>query len=150
MLLRSIARDRNVSVNSIAKIAPAERSGQATWTRVLAVVCGRSVLAIAAQALVAVVFWLKGNSSPWQAAAPWWSVYATLIDVGCLALMMKFLRMEGIGLRDLVGKIRWVRDPLVGIAWFLVVFPFFWLAADSGPVGMGWHSDREFLVGSAT
>src|SRR4030095_15632655 len=127
MLLRSTARDQDESANSVAKVVP-RVAGKANWTWALAVVCGRSVLAIAAQAVVAVVFWLKGNSCPWHAAAPWWSVYGTLIDAGWLVLMASLLRAEGIGLRDLIGKIRWVRDPLVGIAGFLVVFPFFRVA----------------------
>jgi len=115
MLVRSAARDQDESANSVAKVVP-RVAGKANWTWALAVVCGRSVLAIAAQAIVAVVFWLKGNSSPWHAAAPWWSVYGTLIDATrWLVLMASLLRAEGIGLRDLIGKIRWVRDPLVGI-----------------------------------
>jgi len=128
MDLRSIA-DRNPRANSPAEIFQPVAYGHTTWIQAMTVVCGRSVLAIAAQAGVSIVYWLKGNSSPWHAAAPWWSVYATLVDAGCLALMAWFLRAEGIGLRDLIGRIRWPRDPFVGIVWFLVVFPFFGAAA---------------------
>jgi uncharacterized protein len=126
---RSIARARDISANFRSEVDARGKSRSASWSGPLAVVCGRSVLAIAAQAGVSIVYWLKGNSSPWHAAAPWWSVYATLLDAGCLALMAWFLRAEGMGLRDLIGRIRWTRDPFVGIVWFLVVFPFFGAAA---------------------
>jgi len=83
------------------------------------VVTGRTVLAVAAQALVACVYVLRHDPSPWQAAAPWWSVYGTLVDIGCLALMARFTRSEGIGLRDLIGRIElhWGHDVFVGIGW---------------------------------
>ena len=95
----------------------------------MTVVCGRSVWAIAAQAGVSIVYWQKGNSPLWHAAAPWWSVRPTLVDRGCLALMAWVLRAEGIDLRDLIRRIRWTRDPFVGTVWFLVDFPFFGAAA---------------------
>jgi membrane protease YdiL (CAAX protease family) len=43
-------------------------------------------------------------------------VYATLIDVGCLALLSYFTRREGIALRDLISfdRRRWRRDVLLG------------------------------------
>jgi hypothetical protein len=41
-----------------------------------------------------------------EAAPPWWTVYATPVDIGYLVLPMKFTRVEGIRLRDLVGKMR--------------------------------------------
>jgi membrane protease YdiL (CAAX protease family) len=84
-----------------------------------------------AQAVVAAIFLLRHHASPWQAAAPWWSIYGTLVDLGCLTLMARFLRQEHIRLRDLVGSIRlrWGRDIFIGIAWLLLAFPFFMLAA---------------------
>ncbi len=115
--------------NSQAQVNGRTGCRQLTWAKTLTVLCGRSVLAIAAQAVVAGMFVLKGASMPWHAAAPWWSVYATLIDIGCLILMARFTRNEGISLRDLIGNVRWTRDPLLAIVWFLVVFPFFWAAA---------------------
>jgi membrane protease YdiL (CAAX protease family) len=117
------------SPNSQAEVNRRAALGQVTWAKALSVLCGRSVLAIAAQAVVAGIFVLKDISTPWHAAAPWWSVYATMIDLGCLVLIARFTRTEAIGLRDLIGKIRWTRDPFLGIVWFLVVFPFFWAAA---------------------
>lgn len=75
-----------------------------------------------AQALVATLYLLRGHPSAWNAAAPWWTVYGTLVDAGCLALMLKFTRAEGIRLRDLMGqlRLRWGYDLFLGIAFFLV------------------------------
>ena len=79
------------------------------------------------QGLVAFIFLFRGAVHPWLAAAPWWTVYGTLIDAGCLALIWKFTRDEGIRLRDVIGPIRWRsgRDFFLGVGVFAVVFPCF-------------------------
>jgi hypothetical protein len=91
------------------------------------VVVGRSALIIAAQAATACVLWLRFHSWSWDAAAKWWTVYGTLVDVGCLALMVRYTRREGIRLRDLIGRVRlrWGRDVFLGIGFYFLVFPFF-------------------------
>ena len=55
---------------------------------------------------------------PWHDAEPWLPVYGTLIDAGCLALLWRLTRREGIRLFDLVGfeRTRLVRDALLGLA----------------------------------
>jgi hypothetical protein len=94
---------------------------------------GRSVLIIAAQAITAWVLWLQSHSWSWNSAAKWWTVYGTLVDIGCLALMAIYTRKEGIQLRDLIGRVRlrWGRDAFLGIGIFVLVFPFFILGAAS-------------------
>jgi hypothetical protein len=111
------------TANSRAEIERRVRQGQITWAGLLIVMTGRSFFMIVVQALVASIYWLRGHPSAWNAAAPWWTVYATLVDVGCLALMVKFTRPEGIRLRDLIGRVRlrWGYDIVLGIA-CLVVF----------------------------
>lgn len=101
--------------------------GSITWTGPLLLLVGRSALMFAAQALVAGVFALQGRPTPWRSAAPFWTVYGTLVDFGCLALIWQFTRQEGITLRDLIGPIRWRRgrDVFVGIGLFLLVLPLF-------------------------
>lgn len=80
--------------------------------------CARSVLAVAAQGLVAAILALQGAASPWQEAEPWFPVYATLIDAGCLALLLWFVRREGISLWALIGfnRSRLGRDILLAFA----------------------------------
>jgi membrane protease YdiL (CAAX protease family) len=118
------------AANSRSEIERRVRQRQITWAGPLIVMTGRSFFMIVAQALVASIYWLRGHSSPWNAAAPWWTVYGTLVDVGCLALMVKFTRSEGIRLRDLIGRIRlrWGYDVLLGIACFVVFVQVFALS----------------------
>ena len=120
--------------NSQAEIEKRLVLGQVSWTGPLLLVTSRTVLAVVAQAIVAFIYVLRRNPSPWQAATPWWSIYGTLVDIGCLALMIRFTHSEGIGLRDLVGRIRlrWGRDVFIGIGCFLLVFPFFMAGASLG------------------
>ncbi|HXJ86529.1 MAG TPA: CPBP family glutamic-type intramembrane protease [Candidatus Binatia bacterium] len=94
---------------------------------------GRSVLIIAAQAVTVCFLWLQSHQWSWNAAAKWWTVYGTIVDVGCLWLMVACTRKEGIRLRDLIGRVhlRWGRDLLFGAAFFVLVFPFFILGAAS-------------------
>lgn len=78
----------------------------------------RAICAVGAQALVAAVFALRSSPTPWHDAEPWLPVYGTLIDVGCLALLWRLTRSEGIHLFDLVGveRARLVRDVALGLA----------------------------------
>jgi uncharacterized membrane protein len=125
------ANQEHPIANSQAEVEKRATLGQISWAGTLVMVTGRTVLAVVAQAIVAFIYVLRHNPSPWRASAPWWSIYGTLVDIGCLALMARFTRSEGIGLRDLIGKItpRWGGDVFVGIGWFLLIFPFFMVGA---------------------
>jgi uncharacterized protein len=96
----------------------------------------RAALAVEAQAVVAAVFALRGSPTPWQDAQPWLPVYGTLIDIGCLALLWRLTRREGIGLFDLVGvrRPRLVRDVLLGLALIPVSLVFSY----GGTYAAGW------------
>ncbi len=111
-------------------------SDRITWTGPLLLLVGRSAFMFVAQAIFAVIFALNGIRSPWRAAAPYWTVYGTIVDLGCLALMWKFTRAEGTTIRSLVGPIRWrqARDLFAGLGYFLLVFPLF----VAGGVLSGW------------
>ncbi|MFL5448715.1 MAG: type II CAAX prenyl endopeptidase Rce1 family protein [Gemmatimonadales bacterium] len=89
-----------------------------TWPGPALMLFGRAAFAVGAQALVAAVFALRGSPAPWHAAEPWMPVYGTLIDAGCLTLLWRLTRHEGIGLFDLVGfdRTRLGRDILLGLA----------------------------------
>src|SRR5690242_140443 len=94
------------------------RSGVVTWRGPALMLFARTTLAVGAQGVVAVVFVLRGSSMPWHDAEPWLPVYGTLIDIGCLALLWRLTRREGVGLFDLVG-FQWTRlgrDVLFGLA----------------------------------
>ena len=78
----------------------------------------RTALAVVAQGVVALIFALRGSPTPWHTAEPWLPVYGTLIDAGCLTLLLWLTRREGLRLFDLVGfdRTRLIRDVLLGLA----------------------------------
>ncbi len=63
-------------------------------------------------------------------------MYGTLIDAGCLALLWRLTRREGIRLFDLVGfeRTRLVRDALLGFA----LIPASLACILGGVYGAGW------------
>src|ERR1035441_4303578 len=77
-----------------------------SWAGPLLMVTARSVLLVASQALVALILLERGHATPWRAAGDWWTVYGTLVDIGCLLGLKYFTRREGIRLRDLLGPVR--------------------------------------------
>ena len=89
-----------------------------TWRGPALMLFARAACAVGAQAVVAAVFALRASPTPWHDAEPWLPVYGTLIDAGCLALLWRLTRREGIRLFDLVGfeRTRLVRDTLLGFA----------------------------------
>jgi membrane protease YdiL (CAAX protease family) len=93
-------------------------TGALTWRGPVLMLVARSVFAVMAQALVAVIFALRSSPAPWHDAESWMPVYGTLIDVGCLTLLWQLTHREGIGLGDLIGfdKSRVGRDLLLGLA----------------------------------
>jgi hypothetical protein len=102
-----------------------------SWTGPTLVLLGRSIFMILAQAIAATILALRRHPSPWNTAAPYWTVYATLVDIGCLFLIVRFAHCEDLRLRDLIGKIRtrWGHDFFLGLLCLAVIFPFFWIAA---------------------
>lgn len=89
-----------------------------TWRGPALMLFARSAFAVGAQALVAAVFALRSSPNPWHNAERWMPVYGTLIDAGCLALLWRLTRREGIRLFDLLGfeRARLARDVLLGLA----------------------------------
>lgn len=69
-------------------------------------------------------------------AEPWLPVYGTLIDAGCLALLWRLTRREGIRLLDLVSfeRTRLARDALLGLALIPVSLVFIF----GGTYAAGW------------
>ena len=111
--------------NSKAKLQERIQAGRITWRWPVIVVFARLIFAVLAQALVAGLFMLQGHPTPWQAAAPWWIVYGTLIDIGCLVLLARLTRREGIRLIDLLSFQRHQlgRDLLIGLG-FIILYIF--------------------------
>ena len=111
-------------VNSPAEIQKRVAAGKITWTGPLIMLVARSILAVICQALVAAIFF-RGSAGAWEEAGQWWTVYGTAIDAGCLVLLFWLTRREGIRLLDLgnYSRERWLRDVLIGLGLFAVLFP---------------------------
>lgn len=88
------------------------------WTGVAVMLIARPALAVAAQGLVAAIYAEQGAAAAWQEAGAWLPVYGTLVDAGCLALLWRLTRREGIPLFALIGfqRRRLGRDILLGLA----------------------------------
>jgi len=113
-----------IDLNSKDMIQKRVNVGQVLWKWPLAMVFARLFLAVIAQSLVALLFF-SASPSPYQAAAAWWPVYGTLIDLGCFILIIRQIRTEGLRFRDLLGfdQRRLGRDILIGLGFILWVFP---------------------------
>jgi membrane protease YdiL (CAAX protease family) len=85
----------------------------------------RSAFILLAQGITLLV--LRGLSvpNPTVEVRNWWPVYGTLVDFGCLGLLLWLTRREGIRLLDLVGivKSKLLTDIPRGLGLFLVIFP---------------------------
>jgi uncharacterized protein len=119
--------DSAAGPNSWGEIEKRVALGRISWTGPITLVMARTFLLLAAQAVLAGVYALRHHPSPWRAAAPWWSIYGTLVDLGCLSLMAWFKRSEGIRFRDLIGTVRMRRgrDVFTGLRYYLLIFPCF-------------------------
>ena len=111
-------------------------AGALTWRAPVLMLLARTTCAVLAQALVAAVFAMRSSPTPWRDAEPWLPVYGTLIDAGCLALLWRLTRREGLHLSDLVGfnRARLGRDVLLGLA----LIPACLVFILGGVYGAGW------------
>ena len=85
----------------------------------------RSAFILLVQGIMLLV--LRGLSvpNPTVEVRNWWPVYGTLVDLGCLGLLLWLTRREGIRLIDLVGimKSKLLTDIPRGLGLFIVIFP---------------------------
>lgn len=111
--------------NSAAAIQLRVEAGRVGWASPVLLTTARTGLMLLAQGLMATGFLIRGIASPWRAQAPWWTVYATLVDIGCLLLLSRQAHREGIRLIDLFGieRSRLWRELLWGLLYLVLVFP---------------------------
>jgi hypothetical protein len=117
--------DETLTSNSPRAIQQRIQAGRIGWAGPLVLTTARTGLILLVQAVVATAFLVHGDPSPWRAQAPWWTVYATLVDIGCLLLLSRQARREGIRLVDLFGieRSQLRREILWGLLYFVVLFP---------------------------
>ena len=106
-------------------------SDSINWKWPLSLVFARFILAFLIQAALALILTLFGAENAWGAAGRWWIVYGTLIDLGCILLIMRFLRQEGLSILDLMGfdRDRLRADILLGVVFTVLLIV---LAASGG------------------
>jgi hypothetical protein len=123
-------------LNSREALSRRVESGTLAWRDPALMLFARSFFAVAAQALVAGIFALRSSAAPWHDAEPWFPVYGTLIDVGCLTLLWRFTRREGIRLVDLLGyeRERLLRDVGLGV----LLIPIYLAFILAGVYSTGW------------
>lgn len=104
--------------NGCEALLQRRNSGTLTWRGPALMLFARAFFAVVAQAISAAVFALRGSRTPWLDSQPWLPVYAIIIDGGCMALLWRLTRSEGIHLFDLIGfdSARLGRDVLIGLA----------------------------------
>lgn len=85
----------------------------------------RIVFFLTFQILIAIVYWLAGVTTGWEAAAAWWPVTATLTNVVCILLLVNLLRQEGQYYWDLFKFKRetLVKDVLITLGLMIVGLP---------------------------
>ncbi len=92
-----------VNLNSRDQIAERYRAGRIPRRGVIAMAPARAVFSYLAQFLVIGLLFVVGNAHPYPASLGWWTVWGTLVDIGCLGALALLVRREGIRLLDLVG-----------------------------------------------
>ncbi|MGC1422688.1 MAG: CPBP family glutamic-type intramembrane protease [Terracidiphilus sp.] len=137
------APEVRVEPNAQSAIEARVARGCIPWAAPLIVMVARPLLMIVAQGLTALILAGLHRPDAWHEAGHWWTIYGTLVDIGCLAAMFWFTRREGIRLRDLFGpvRLRYGKDIFLGLGYFALVFPLFLIG------GMAFH---KLLYGAST
>ena len=82
----------------------------------------RSLLFLAFQALIALVFFFGGTSDSWNASAGWWPFAIIFANLACLALLIRFFRQEGKRFWDVFRIERqFVKQDLLFMLGFIII-----------------------------
>ncbi len=111
----------NLNVNSVKSLQQKTNEGIPRWRFLLIVVFSRPLLLFIAHLIFAVVFAVLGDKTPFKTAGPYWSVYGTIADIGCLLLLKVGMQKEGMRIADLISfdKKKLPKDILWGLGiWF--------------------------------
>jgi hypothetical protein len=109
--------------NSLESIQQRAAEGKLTWVAPFLFLPGRSILLILGQAFFALLYHWRDHPSPWSAAGAWWTVWGTLADAGCHAILYLLTRREDLRIGDLLGTIV-PQFFLRGLGYFFVIAPF--------------------------
>lgn len=114
-----------LAINSPETIQPGIAAERVPRYGPMLMLVARSAFILLAQGLVYLLFLLRGVPNASVVIRNWWTVYGTLADLGCLALLFWLTRRESIRLSDLIGfdKNRLKTDIPLGVGLFLLIFP---------------------------
>jgi hypothetical protein len=109
--------DRAGSPNLPESLEPLIVDGRIPMRRVWGMLALRSALSFVLLLLLAGALFLANRPGPIAASAAWWLWFVTAANIVCIALMVRFGRLEGLRLRDLyyVSGATWRGDLLWGL-----------------------------------
>ncbi|MBK8905274.1 MAG: CPBP family intramembrane metalloprotease [Anaerolineaceae bacterium] len=113
------------SVNSLEAAQSRLLEGRIPRYGPMLMLLARPTLLLLVQGIVFMLFRQLNVQNAGAAIRSWWTVFGTLVDLGCLGLLIWLTRREGIGLRDLIGlvKSKLKFDIPLGLGIFVIVFP---------------------------
>jgi len=114
-----------IPINSDLSIQSRLAEGRLPRFGPLLMLIARPLLLLATQGLALLLFMQLKVPNASVAIRNWSSVFGTLVDLGCLGLLIWLTRREGIRLLDLIGfiKNKLKTDIPIGLGIFLIVFP---------------------------
>jgi len=100
----------------------------------IGLVLARCILLVCVQGMLAFYFSSKGDITPWESAAKWWTVYGNIVDVICLLLIIYVLKKEGKNISSLLdfSKTKFLKDLKSGLIIFFLIFPIIGLLYSIG------------------
>jgi membrane protease YdiL (CAAX protease family) len=96
-----------------------------SWHWPIALVFTRFIFALVLQLLVTIIYVLFDNPNPLQSAGHWFTVYGSLIDIGCLILIIRQIKKEGKTILELlnIDRKRIGKSIITGLGYTLLFFP---------------------------
>ncbi|HKJ82043.1 MAG TPA: CPBP family intramembrane glutamic endopeptidase [Ignavibacteriaceae bacterium] len=91
----------------------------------LLLIIARSIFLLLSQGIIALILLLMKDSDPWENSSKWWTVYGTITDIGCLTLVLVFLKKEKKKFWSIINFSykRILKDILAGVLIFIIIFP---------------------------
>ncbi|MHC0037687.1 CPBP family glutamic-type intramembrane protease [Pseudoneobacillus sp. C159] len=91
----------------------------------LLILLSRTIFSLFAQGVFSWGSQFTSNPLDFLDAGKWWTVYGSLVDLGCLALMVWILRKEGTELKSIIGfsRARIKSDVIHSLLLLLVLLP---------------------------
>ena len=112
-------------VNSFESVQSRWDEGRIPRYGPILVLVARSAFILTAQGLTLLLFIQLNVPRAAVVIRNWWPVYGTLVDFGCLGVMVWLTKREGIRLLDLIGLVtnRLKTEIPLGLGLFIAIFP---------------------------